>query len=568
MIRQFDVDGVPTLLAPTGGPMRAGLVFRVGTADETLARAGITHLLEHLALASLSEVDYHYNGATGSVFTYFHMQGSEPDIARFLTAVCQHLHQPPLQRLEMEKDILRTEWSTRTPGAMDSVPLWRHGARDHGLASYPEFGLGMLGPDDLRNWAARYFTRENAVLWIAGDRVPAGLRLALPGGHRQPVPAPSSALPETPAYFVGPGRAVALDAVVRRRTAGSVFAGVLERELFRALRQEGGFCYTATAGYEPRGDGYATVRGLADALPDKQDAVLGGFVDVLAKLAVGRVEQADVDAYVAKAGESLGVAEVHAAMLPTRAFNLLTGHPNLTVEEYRAELAAVTPADVHAVAQEVMASALLMVPEGSAADWAGFVAAPTLSTEAIAGTPYRSREDDGGELRIGPEGVSLVLPAGLLTVRYAECAAMLAWPDGARQLTGHDGIIVRIEPTLFDLHPGAMQYLDGQITPDRRVDLPPRAPERIPQPATRSARPAAGGSTGADAPAVNWSAKPVVITTLVLAALLAGVSCLCTLGAAFDDVSDPAGVWILIVVSWLLAVILALPFVRSLRRRS
>ena len=62
------------------------------------------------------------------------------------------------------------------------MPLWRHGARDYGVAAYPEWGLPAITADDLRAWAARYFTRDNAVLWVAGDRVPAGLRLHLPAG--------------------------------------------------------------------------------------------------------------------------------------------------------------------------------------------------------------------------------------------------------------------------------------------------------------------------------------------------------------------------------------------------
>ncbi|MFI7595430.1 hypothetical protein [Micromonospora sp. NPDC049359] len=138
MIQHLNVDGVPTLLAPTGGPMRAGLTFRVGTADETLARAGTTHLIEHLALAPLGLADYHVNGVTAPAFTMFHTQGSETDIAAFLTAVCGHLSDLPLARLDVEKDILRTEWSSRGAAAIDDIPLWRHGARDFGLSSYPE----------------------------------------------------------------------------------------------------------------------------------------------------------------------------------------------------------------------------------------------------------------------------------------------------------------------------------------------------------------------------------------------------------------------------------------------
>ena len=47
------VDGVPVFWTESGDEMLAGLVFRVGRADESLARGGITHLVEHLALYPL-----------------------------------------------------------------------------------------------------------------------------------------------------------------------------------------------------------------------------------------------------------------------------------------------------------------------------------------------------------------------------------------------------------------------------------------------------------------------------------------------------------------------------------
>jgi hypothetical protein len=45
------VDGVPAFWTHAGGGMAAGLVFRVGRADESLARGGVTHLIEHLRQA-------------------------------------------------------------------------------------------------------------------------------------------------------------------------------------------------------------------------------------------------------------------------------------------------------------------------------------------------------------------------------------------------------------------------------------------------------------------------------------------------------------------------------------
>lgn len=496
------------------------------------------------------------------MFTTFHMQGSAQDIATFLTSVCANLTELPTGRLDVEKEILRTEYSSRGTAAVDDIPLWRHGARDFGITSYPEWGLSALTADDLRQWAARWFTRENAVLWIAGKAVPAGLRLTLPQGVRQPVPAASSALPQTPAYFVGGSRAVVLDAVVRRRTAASVFAGVLERELYRALRQDAGLSYQTTAGYEPRGDGHATLRALADALPEKQDAVLGGFVDTLAKLRVGRIEQADLDAVVAKRQDFLGTAEVDAARLPSYAFNVLTGERNLTVDEHRAELKDVSTDDVHEVAREVLAGALLMVPEGHRADWAGFVAAPTRSPDTVAGTPYREKEGDG-ELHVGVDGVSWLGRGGPLTVRYAECALMLTWPDGARQLIGDDAISMRIEPTMFDLHPGAIRVIDSQVPADRQVAMPARDPDRIPQPQ------AAAGTERREPAKRSWWEIPLMVVSGLAALAIGGGTFLLTLGMFITETaeSDEGWLWGVIAVGWLLTVILALPIVLLRRRR-
>jgi hypothetical protein len=100
-------------------------------------------------------------------------------------------------------ELLQVEANGRSTGPAEQMALWRHGARDYGMPSYPEWGLPALTEDDLRDWVARYFTRDNAVLWVAGESVPAGLRLDLPDGVRRPHPAPSSALPVTPGWFPG-----------------------------------------------------------------------------------------------------------------------------------------------------------------------------------------------------------------------------------------------------------------------------------------------------------------------------------------------------------------------------
>ena len=422
------------------------------------------------------------------------------------------------------------------------MPLWRHGARDYGLVSYPEWGLSGLTGDDLREWAARYFTRENAVLWIAGDEVPPGLTLELPSGQRQPVPAASSALPATPAFFSGSSRATALDVVVPRTAAATVFTGVLERELFRSLRQRSGLSYTAAASYDPRGDGFAVITALADALPEKQDGVLGGFVDVLAKLRVGRIDEADVAAVVGKATEPLTTAEVDAARLPGAAFNLLTGHPLRSSDELAQELKAVTVDEVHAVTGVALESALLMTPYGRTADWAGFVAAPTGSTEAVRGTTYQGLGDMSTRLVVGESGISLVPKEGdPNTVRFDQCVVMLAWPDGARQLIGADAISVRIEPTLY--RGSTALSIDAQVPPGVRVDLPARDPDQIPSPETSA--PSTGTAAGGRISANRLQVGALGLVTLVVGALALGVTVAMIIGAMDFRLLPAIGAWII-----------------------
>lgn len=570
MIKNLYVDGVPTVLAPTSGPMHAGLAFRVGRADETLARGGITHLIEHLVLHPMGLADHHFNGATGTVFTYFHLQGSESDIAGFLTGVCDSLADLPMQRLAVEKEILRTEAAGRRSAVTDSMALWRHGARDYGLPGYPEWGLSALTPDDLLSWVARYFTRDNAALWIAGDAVPAGLSLRLPRGTRQPVPAPSCTLPVTPAYFPGSSGAVVWDTVVPRSTTASVFAAVLEREMFRGLRQETGLSYTVQTDYDPRGDGSAVITAVADALPEKQDAVLGGFVDVLAKMSIGRIEAADVKAVQAKRLEALNNAEAHAARLPGHAFSLLTGSPQQSADELAAELRAVTPDDVARAAGEALRGGLLMTPEGRRADWAGFVKAPSRSESAVAGTAYPSLEGADASVVVGVQGVSQVRDDESLTVSFDACAAMLAWPDGGRLLIGHDAISVRVEPTLYGGLQAAVPWIDSHVAPELRVELPARDHDDIPRPDEPGP---AGGHGGAAAPAASGGRAGAIALLIVLWPLLllfGGLALLFTVSVfvTTEDRGLSIGIMLFCYLLGGLSLIGVVQATRRLRRRS
>ncbi|SHM57530.1 M16 family metallopeptidase [Cryptosporangium aurantiacum] len=483
MIKETEVDGVPTLIAPVSGQMHAGLVFRVGYADEVLARAGITHVVEHLALFRTGQADYHYNGRTGAATTEFHLRGSEQDVVAFLTGVCEALSALPFERLEVEKQVLRTEQAGKSPSPSEVLALWRYGARGFGLAGYPEYGVPNLTPDEIRHWVGTWFTRENAGLWIAGDGVPAGLRLPLPSGRRWAPPPVTSALPVTPAFFQAPMNGTAFDAVVPRGPAAMVYAEVLQRELFRELRQADGLSYTTAAGYTAHPHDTAIVTAIADALPEKQSAVLGGMVDALHTLAVGRIEQTEVDAVIAAAQGDLQHPDAAAASLSGLVTNLLTGRPIHSPEERTAQLGAVTLDEVRAVAAQALRTGLLLVPEDHTADWAGYAVAPITSETVVEGGAYPVIDDPNDRFVIGPAGVSRVIGDQAATVRYTECAAMLVWPDGGRQLVGHDGMRVAVEPTMIAADPGLLHHIGAGLPPHLVVRLPPRDPSTIPRPA-------------------------------------------------------------------------------------
>ncbi|MFI7500431.1 M16 family metallopeptidase [Streptomyces sp. NPDC049687] len=567
LVSHTSTQGIPTLHAATSAnEITAGLFFRVGRADETLATAGITHLVEHLALHRLGLSDLHYNGATANAYTLFHVTGSEEEVVRYLNSVCEALRGDlPMDRLETEKEILRTEAAGRGGGPAHQMPLWRYGAQSYGLSSYNELGTWNLTPDQVRHWAQTRFTRDNAVLWITSDQVPAGLDLTLPTGSRLPAPAPTSALPVTPAYIHGDDGHVVMTSVVRRSTAASVFADVLGRALFQDLRQEGGYSYSAEADYSPRDADFATLTAYADSLPQKQDAVVGGFIDTLARLRAGRIEQSELDSVRGKLLKMYDVPDLGAASLPSYALSLLLGHRILSPDQHRAELNAVTVADLRAVAREAWDGALLQVP-GRGVDWAGLTLAPQYSQTSVTGTRHQSLENDDVTLVIGTEGVSLLTPRGPVTVRFDATAAMTTRPDGARVLTGHDGFSVTVEPTLYrGITPERIAALDAAVPRQAAVPMPARDPDRIPHPRERETSGGRrNGNTGTGKSTWGWTLALWTVGLLTAVwGLLCAVITADEAGAENPEWDAVTGVWIM----WLPLVAVTVALYRARRRR-
>ncbi|MGI5186645.1 hypothetical protein ACQEVI_00680 [Promicromonospora sp. CA-289599] len=476
-----EADGVPVLLAPRGGNVGGGIVFRVGSAHETLATSGITHLIEHLALRGQVLSEAHLNGQTHTDVTLFHVAGSATDVITYLNDVCAALRELPVERTETEKDILRAEADGKSRGFGAGLRINRHGARGFGLAGYGERGLDRITTDEVLDWAATWFTRENAVAWVTSDTLPDGLDLRLPAGRRMPPPVLTDVLQDSPAYLTGLRDGVALDAVVPRGDAAWLTSRVIRELLHRDLRARADIASSVDVDYDPLDADHARVSVAVQAAEGRQDAVAGGVADALSSL---RFHVADDDLAAARAGVLEELAEMSsvpsAELLPSLAYRMVAGRPLDGPEQIRATVERVTADDVRASARELWTGALWYGSAGL--DWAGIDPVPTWSPEHIEGRVFRRSGAPDVSLVLGADGVAFVTPEGSHTVRFADCVLLESVPDGARALTGADGFRVVVEPTLYEGLTGAdvAEHVDPRVPDGVVVRLPAREPGDIP----------------------------------------------------------------------------------------
>ncbi|WP_141955338.1 peptidase M16 family protein [Actinoallomurus bryophytorum] len=476
-----EVDGVPAYWAEGDEDQRrVYLAFRVGLADEQLAWRGITHLVEHLAMHAVGGPIHDSNGQVGAVTTVFAAHGADTGTADFVTGVCRALRALPFDRLERENQVLRTEAGTRGAALTDPLVIWRYGAATYGLPAYDELGVGRHTPDRIAAWAGRWFTRRNLVLVFAGGPPPADLTIDLPEGERMPPPEPSSALPGTPAYFRQPGGSVAMTSVVRRSTAAQVYSVLLRNRLHRSLRQEAALSYTPGTSYDARDGRYAHLTAYTDGLAENHDRLLSAFlheIELLADHLTAPKEVSDVVTRV-RAGRRKASATSRAY---GNALRELLGAEPYTDAHLESDLDTVDTEVVQRTAVEVLDSAVVMVP-GSRAPSARYRPAPRFSSGGVDGEALRSTNApvDSSRLIVGADGVSLFRGPRPLTVRFRECEAMLAWPDGARRLIGRDGFLLTVEPTLWTRGASLTARLDAGVPADRVVPMPRRPAGEIP----------------------------------------------------------------------------------------
>ncbi len=466
------MNGVQTFWVDAGPPFVATLMFRVGIADETLAGRGVTHLVEHLALAPLRDVPHPFNGSVAIDATNFWAAGSVEDVVAFMARLADHLANLPTDRLEIEAGVLIAEGREFQSTSHANMLSTRFGPHGPGLIAYPEFGLRRLGADDARRWAADWFTAENAVLLLTGPP-PEAMRLPLATGERRP-----PALPPDNYWFDadGPVR-------VERQTAGFAVGAFGDRSTplrmagqvvaLRAqevVRHELGRVYSVAHDYLPLTADEAYLYWGADSDPEHTAEVTQAFGEVLDGVVAAGPTRAELDRLIAMARQvdvmdpnSVARDELH-----RRGFAALRGHPQYDRAELEEMMQSATPQDVTSALGASMERAMAVTIDGVDI---GFTDVEGHRDDPIAGRVFRAKID--GQRRrqvLNEEAFSIVSGGSAVTVRFDDLTLVAHRERGGRLLIDRRGSWIEVTPNNRRLR-RLVAAIDERVPPNVVVSM-------------------------------------------------------------------------------------------------
>ncbi len=483
-VGQTMIGAVPTFWVETGrDTLAATLVFRAGMVDETLKTRGWIHVLEHLALHDRESGTLHVNGSVGLLTTRFDVHGPVHEVVAALAGIADWLANPVLDRLDHEARVLRAEADLRQVGEVGAALPWRYGAAGPGLAGYGEFGLNNVDPDRLRPLLGRLFTAGNAALVLDGPP-PDGLTLPLAGGERHPLPTAHSCAQTLPlGYVIRSG--ITLSGDLPRTDAAMLVPMVLREHFHRTLREEAGGAYAPWAHYEAVDADRAIAFVGSDLAAHLRPTVVSQVVEDLARLSSGDGLEELLDHV--RAGYLQAIRDPYnlVGLAMGSAAASLHGRPmSSTLQERIDEVAAVTVTEL-ADHVAMFHSSLLLGVEGKVS-WPATIPMAQMPTRPLERSRrFRLRAYPQGPERLVVSDTSLQLgqvgtELGAQTIEYAAVAAVLAVPDGGRQLIDRDGWGLTVEPTFWRDGARAVRELDARLPPAAYVRLPERT--TVPQP--------------------------------------------------------------------------------------
>lgn len=468
------IDGVPVFVAEGPAPTTAGLVFGVGRADETFVRGGLTHLVEHLAMAAVGRTPYESNASVDLTRTEFTASGTLDQVRDFLDRVCRALRDLPVDRLRVEADVLRTEGGAAAPPAVGSLLSERYGLVGPGLAGVREPALTSLTAEDVREWVRTRFTRQNAALWVSGP-LPQGLALPLEDG------APPARRPlwraevTTPGWLESPAAGVvAIGAELPPGIAGSVTLELLRSRVEDELRHRRGVAYAVAADRLPLDADTRFGVVVTDVRPGQEDLVAAVLWREVQRLADDGPTTEELERERTALGSLLDDPRNRTDEVVSHAEARVTGMPAYDADDLRRELAALTTAEIRETAARLRDGALLGVPEPLDPAPPGLTRVPMWSAEAVQGRVFQRRRltgvPKGTTLVVGDDGVSAVLEQGTITVRWADAVGLVRQGPGDFQLLGRDGFTVPLSESDWRDGEEALALVRAAVPAELQVD--------------------------------------------------------------------------------------------------
>lgn len=474
--RRTSVCGVPVLSLDVPGPLWAELTFRVGVVDERLPSRGISHLVEHVAMSRLIQsfgAHERINAQVDPWHTRFAVTGNADEVAGFLAAIGDSLSRLPIERLDHERQVLRTEAANKTGGSVKSMWSRRFGPTGMGLVDYEEFGLRWLDADHAGRWAAANFTAENAILWVSGP-VPENVRLDLPHGERKPLPEPRPLPLTTPAMYQQGDRWVAMSMLGARSAGLLCGAQILDGRLRERLRHDQSVAYETNARYQRIGRLTAEVTCFADSLGPNSARAADALVEVVRRLAEDGPTPEEIAAVVAEGKRARQHPAAGLGVLNSLAVQELDGVETKPLDELESDVENLTAVDVTSALRTALPSAILGVPEKGPSSVAGFTPVPKSAGSPVRGTEVRPMPGAGHAdfIHFSNDGISLTLPnRTTIGIQWAEVLAALWWSDGRRTLIGPHGGGIRIRPAEWQNVQPLLDAIRTNVPADRWVPM-------------------------------------------------------------------------------------------------
>ena len=415
-VQTTEISGVTTFWEQGPDPLTGMLMFRVGARHETFRTAEVCHLVEHLVMSTMPKSHVDTNAKVDIDTTTFHATGKPEAVADFLRRVCAALTNLPMDRLELEAGVLNAEDGSPAHPAVCSSIGARYGFSGVGLVNATGPGPSRITAEQVTDFAARHFVRDNAMLVLTGPP-PAGLQLDLPDGTPPPVPASHRSSLPLPAVLKGdvPYAVLSMElpGEVQQR---SMLQGVLRERITDDLRHTRGIAYDCEVDLV-RLDDVTLLTSWTDGHKDKRADIAAGLWSAVRDLAEQGPTPAELNHQLASAEAAMDDPRNVADWLAGQAWLHLNGHPTRTRQEQLAALQAVTPETVQGWVKQALPSAFMGLPEDVDVD--------------LPGLPDRTREER-------PPGTEAT---GETFGRKALCIA----PLDLRVVAGADGISQRAQ---------------------------------------------------------------------------------------------------------------------------